>query len=301
MKDRPAEVREGVLLGPMTAYRIGGPARFYANPSTRESLLRIIRWSEEENISVFIMGAGTNVLISDRGYQGLVIHLRGFLGRLGEPEPSGQWEVGAGAMLSPWVRRTAWRGYAGLEALIGIPGTIGGALRMNAGAFSQEISMPLVSVEVIRKNLQVEHLETDAIGFSYRQAPELKDKVILSARFQFEPGDNDKLIAHLRQVISLRRNRQPLEWPSCGSVFKRPEGDFAGRLIEAAGLKGLSRGGAQIAAKHANFIVNRGGATARDVLELIRKAKQRVEEDFGVSLEREVILVGFSEEEIEGV
>jgi UDP-N-acetylmuramate dehydrogenase len=284
----------------MTAYRIGGPAKYYVNPSSRESLIQALRWAREENLPAFVMGAGTNILISDRGYPGLVIHLWGFLGDPGQPSPSGQWGVGAGVMLSPWVRRTAWQGYAGLEALIGIPGTVGGGLRMNAGAFSQEISGPLISVEVIGGDLDIGHLKAGEIGFAYRQAPGLEGKIIVSARFQLEPGDRQKLMSHVREVIALRRNRQPLEWPSCGSVFKRPEGDFAGRLIEAAGLKGMERGGAQISTKHANFIVNRGGATARDILNLIKTARKRVQEDFGVALEREVILVGFSEEELEG-
>lgn len=298
--DRPIEIEENVVLAPLTAYRIGGPARYYVRPASRESLLRVTRWARQGGMAQFIMGAGTNILVSDSGFPGLVIHLRGFLGRLSDPGRNGEWEVGAGAMLTPWVRRTAWRGFKGVEALIGIPGTVGGALRMNAGAFSQEIGHPLISVEIIDKKLQAAVLKKEEIGFSYRKAPRLEDAIILSARFQLEPDNPASLLSHLREIISLRRNRQPLQWPSCGSVFKRPEGDFAGRLIEAAGLKGLSCGGAQIAMQHANFFVNRGGARARDVLQLIKTAEKRVRENFGVTLEREVILVGFSDEELEG-
>lgn len=298
---QPPDVQRDVLLGPMTSYRIGGLAKYYTKPGTREGLLAELAWANAEGIPTFVLGGGTNVLVADRGYDGLIIHLRGFLDQASDPLPGGECEVGAGAMLTPWVRRVAGKGFTGVEALIGIPGTIGGALRMNAGAFSQEISQPLVSVDVIGEDLNIEIISAGDIGFSYRKAPGLQDKVILSARFQLESGDPVKLIGHLREIIAMRRNRQPLEWPSCGSVFKRPPGDFAGRLIEAAGLKGLSYGGAEIPQKHANFIVNRGGARAEDVLAIIKTAKQRVQENFGVTLEREVILIGFTEDELEGM
>ena len=298
--DRPPEIQQNVPLGPMTAYRIGGPAKYYVRPVNRESLLRVLRWAKAQNLPYFIMGAGTNLLVSDRGYPGLVIHLRGFLGDMGEPTPYGEWQVGAGTLLNAWVRRTAWRGFKGVEALIGIPGTVGGALLMNAGAFSQEICGSLQSVEVIRDDTEIEELEVDSIGFSYRSAPGLKGKVILSGRFQLDLDDPTVLLNHLREIIAMRRDRQPLQWPSCGSVFKRPEGDYAGRLIEAADLKGLRCGDAQIAEQHANFIINCGKAKAADVLELIKTAKRRVLDSFGVELDREVILVGFTEEELEG-
>lgn len=297
---RPAEVREEVKLAPLTAYRIGGPAHYYAKPSTRESLETLLRWAREEEISAFILGAGTNLLVSDRGYDGLVIHLKGFLQNINRPRTDGSWEVSAGISLTPWVRKTAQKGFAGLEALIGIPGTIGGALKMNAGAFSQEISDALIHVEIINENLDQEILLPENIGFSYRQAQGLKDCVILAARFKFTPDDPVKLLKCAREVLELRRKRQPLNWPSCGSVFKRPADDFAGRLIEAAGLKGFSIGGAKIPEKHANFIVNTGRASSEDVLQIIKHIKANVLEKFGVSLEREVILLGFSEEELAG-
>ncbi len=203
-------------------------------------------------------------------------------------------------MLTPWVRRTAWKGFRGLEALTGIPGTVGGAVRMNAGAFSQEIGDPLIRVEVIDQDLKAVVRKREDIGFSYRSAPGLEDCIILKAEFQLQPDDPHKLVNHMREIVSLRRRRQPLRWPSCGSIFKRPSGDFAGRLIEEAGLKGVMRGGAQISELHANFIINRGGASARDVLELIKLVKRKVQEGSGVVLEREVVLLGFTEEELIG-
>jgi UDP-N-acetylmuramate dehydrogenase len=305
--NRPADIRENVLLAPLTTYRIGGPARYYARPHTRESLAGLLIWAYREAVPVFILGAGSNLLISDRGYPGLVIHLAGFLGGISEPTPEGVWEVGAGMGLFPWVRRTARRGWTGVEALIGIPGTLGGALRMNAGAFNQEISQVLESIELIctgggytAADPEIVRVKASQADFGYRRAPGLEGTVILSARFHLTPGDPEKLMRQVREVVAMRRNRQPLQWPSCGSVFKRPPGDFAGRLIEASGLKGHRLGGAQVSPKHAGFIINTGTATAADVLNLIKLIKARVRDDSGVILEREVILVGFDDDEMAG-
>ncbi len=297
---RPQALQENVMLGSLTSYQIGGAARFFFRPTTAESLKEILLWAKHENRPLFILGAGTNVLISDNGYRGVVVCMQNYLSGVGRPEPNGEWTVGAGAMLLPWVRRTAWLGLAGVESLLGIPGTIGGALKMNAGAFSQEISHSLIDIEVLGENLNFEILEADEIGFSYRAAPGLKDKIILKARFQFQQEDPEKLLKHAREIVTQRRSRQPLKWPSCGSVFKRPAGDYAGRLIENAGIKGYTSGGAQISEQHANFIINKQKASAKDVLNLIKMAKKRVKEEFGVVLEREVILLGFSEEELVG-
>ncbi|RJP79580.1 MAG: UDP-N-acetylmuramate dehydrogenase [Candidatus Zixiibacteriota bacterium] len=304
---RPTDIRENVPLAPFTTYRIGGPARYYARPATREALADLLVWAHREDIPGFILGAGSNLLVSDRGYPGLVIHLQGFLGEMGEPSAEGIWEVGAGTGLFPWVRRTARRGWAGVEALIGIPGTLGGALRMNAGAFNQEISQVLERVELIRTGgryatpePQIIQIQAAEAGFAYRKAPGLEGTVILSARFRLQPGDPEKLMRQVREVVALRRNRQPLQWPSCGSVFKRPPNDFAGRLIEAAGFKGFQLGGAQVSPRHAGFILNTGGATAADVLNLIKRIIQTVRDNSGVTLEREVILVGFDDDELAG-
>lgn len=305
--DRPALIQENVVLGLLTTYRIGGPAKYYARPSNREELLNVLRWDQQENLPLFVLGAGSNVLVSDRGYQGLILHLQGFLAEFMEPSKAGLWDVGLGAMLMHWVRRTISRGYSGAEALIGIPGTVGGGLRMNAGAFAVEIGQLLKSAEVINLanssqtgDFDIKRIRPDDIGFAYREAPGLEGTVILSARFQLSPGDPERLLRHVREVIAMRRHRQPLEWPSCGSVFKRPPGDYAGRLIEASGLKGLTIGRAQISPKHANFISNLGGAQAQDILNLIKAVKRRVFEDHGVNLEREVILIGFKDEDLEG-
>jgi UDP-N-acetylmuramate dehydrogenase len=304
---RPPNIKEQVPLKPLTSYRIGGSAKYYVQPRRLEELQAALAWANEEKLPFFILGAGSNVLVADRGYNGLIIHLQGFLSDLQEPDREGVWEIGSGASLLHWVRRSVGRGYSGAEALIGIPGTIGGALRMNAGAYGVEIGALLDSAEVIflgsavcQVGYKLERIRPDRIGFAYRQAPGLEDTAIVSARFRLIPGDKGKLMKDLRDVIALRRSRQPLEWPSCGSVFKRPAGDFAGRLIEASGLIGTVCGGAQISPKHANFISNSGNAKASDVLDLIKLVKKQVLQDHGVTLQREVILIGFREDELEG-
>ncbi|TKJ41491.1 UDP-N-acetylenolpyruvoylglucosamine reductase [candidate division LCP-89 bacterium B3_LCP] len=295
----PAEISENVLMGPMTSYSIGGPAKYYAKPAEQEILIRILQWAFDNGVQTFILGGGTNILVSDRGFEGLVVHLKDLDVKPVEINENGECTVGAGTMLTPFVRHLAGRGFSGMEDLIGIPGTVGGALIMNAGAYTQEINQSLIFVDVLTENMRVKRVKKEEIGFQYRSAPGLKGKIVLSSKFRFTPGDPQKLMTRVREVTAMRRDRQPLKWHSCGSVFKRPPGDYAGRLIEAAGLKGTSVGGAEISDKHANFIINRGNASASDVIELIRIAKRRVEEEFSVSLQREVSLIGFKKKEIQ--
>jgi UDP-N-acetylmuramate dehydrogenase len=307
MLTRPIEIKDNVLLGPLTAYRIGGPAKYYARPKDREALEKILAWVRQEGLPLQVLGGGSNVLVSDRGFEGLILHIQGFRHHHHDPSPDGLWEVSAGTMLMEWVRRAARMGYAGAEALIGIPGTIGGGVRMNAGAYNVEISQLTRSVEVLRLDdaspngrLTAERLPPEAIRFGYRESPGLEGTIILSAVFQLAPGDPEKSLKQLQEVIATRRGKQPLDWPSCGSVFRRPVGGYAGRLIEDAGLKGHVLGGAQVSRKHANFIINTGGATASDVLALIKLIKQQVKDSAGVDLQREVVLIGFTADEMAG-
>jgi UDP-N-acetylmuramate dehydrogenase len=306
MLNRPLEIKDNVILGPMTAYRIGGPARYYARPRDRQGLENVLAWAQQEELPVQVVGGGSNVLVSDRGYDGLILHLQGFQRQHKDPSSDGLWIVSSGIMLMEWVRRAARMGYSGAEALIGIPGTIGGGVRMNAGAYSTEIGQLVHSVEVIRpdrgnlREFTTERIAAEKIGFSYRDSPGLQGTIILSAVFQLNPGDPQKALQKLQEIIATRRGKQPLDWPSCGSVFRRPPGDYAGRLIEAAGLKGHTLGGAQVSPKHANFILNKGGATAADVLALVKLIRTRVKETSGVDLQREVILIGFTPDEMVG-
>jgi UDP-N-acetylmuramate dehydrogenase len=307
MLKRPLEIKDHVVLGPMTSYRIGGPAKYYARPRDREALEGVLAWARQEELPLQVLGGGSNVLVSDRGYDGLILHLQGYQHHYQNPSPDGLWQVSSGIMLMEWVRRAARLGLSGAEALIGIPGTIGGGVRMNAGAFNVEVGHLVRSVDVIHldwdlsnHNLQPERIPAEKIGFGYRETPGLAGMIILSAIFQLAPGDPQISLKQLRNILATRQGKQPLDWPSCGSVFRRPVGDYAGRLIETAGLKGHILGGAQVSPKHANFIINKGGATAADVLALIKLIKQRVKETHGVELQREVVMIGFAQDEVVG-
>jgi len=278
------------VIGDFVSYGIGGPGRLWAIPKTEAvvgCLLQAIRLS---GLPLFILGGGTNVLVSDRGWSGVVLHIADNLS--GWRFAGSQVTVRAGTLLMELVQASVDRGLAGIESMAGIPGTVGGALRMNAGAFGQEIGAVTVSVSGYRFNGDPFTAAGADIQFGYRCAPELEGGVITSATLLLEPGRAQPLQHRVAEVLSRRAARQPLEYPSCGSVFKRPPGDYAGRLIEAAGLKGYRIGGAEVSSKHAGFIVNTNKATACDVYRLIGRVQATVKERFGVQLETEVKLIG---------
>ncbi|MFH1861340.1 MAG: FAD-binding protein, partial [bacterium] len=238
---KPAMIQEGVSLAPLTTYRIGGVAEYYCAPQHPESLIEALCWAKGSSLPIFVLGGGSNVLFADRGLAGLVVHLCNFLSDLDRASrftEQGECQVGGGVPLTPWVRRCIGQGYSGVEALIGIPGTVGGGLHMNAGAFGMEISYCLRSVDILNEDLQRSTIPASALKFDYRRVTGLEGKLVLSACFRLQSGDPEQLLLRAREIVAARRQQQPLEFPSCGSVFKRPPGDFAGRLIEAAGLKG---------------------------------------------------------------
>ncbi len=278
-------------LSEHTVYRIGGPATVYAAPDSLEDVRWLVQFCRSAGVSLFVIGGGANLLVSDRGYRGVVLSLRRCCGRI---EIRGtEIRAGAGAELQALVETACGAGLAGLESLAGIPGTVGGAAVMNAGAFGTEFFDLAIDIDVLTPEGDVRTLPRERIDYGYRRGLDPQGGVIVSARVRLEPGDPQVLRQRAQEIRTRRAEKQPLEYPSCGSVFKRPEGDYAGRLIEACGLKGLRRGGAQVSEKHANFIVNLGGATAEDVLWLIREVRRRVYEQFGVLLEPEVRFVGF--------
>jgi UDP-N-acetylmuramate dehydrogenase len=229
-------------------------------------------------------------LVSDGGWKGVTLAIGENLG--GVAFSGLEAKVGAGVMLMDLVRAAVDRGLGGMETLAGIPGGIGGALCMNAGAFGREIESLTLEVAGYHTNGEPFHASRNELTFGYRRAPELEQVIITSARFRFQPEGCEVLKARTEDILRLREKKQPLDYPSCGSVFKRPAGYYAGALIEGAGLKGQRIGGAEISRKHAGFILNVAGATAADVYSLIRRIEQRVFERFGVRLEREVRLVG---------
>lgn len=293
-----SQVRGEILLNeplqPRTTYRIGGAARYFVCPKDLEDLICLNRLIQAHDVPRFILGGGANILVSDAGFDGVVIHLKNF-NRL-EFDGS-KVAAGAGLVLDQLVVACLKRGLAGLERLSGIPGTLGGALRMNAGAFDAEISDHLETVECMDFDGNHRHLSKPEVHFSYRQAPVIRDTYILGATFNFPPGMAESLFLERENILARRFERQPWQYPSAGSVFKRPPGHYTGKLIEDLGLKGKTVGRAQISPKHAGIIINLGGARAADVLSLIRLAQNLVQQQFQVDLELEQELIGFEEAE----
>lgn len=282
------------LMSKHTSYKIGGAADFYAYPKDFEDLSKLIEYTQKENIPRFVIGNGSNILVSDNGIRGLVIDLsKGF--RQIKIQGS-HLTVGAGMTLEEMLNFCADRGLSGNERLAGIPGHIGGCIKLNAGAFGGNISDRIVSVSMIDKYGTLIKKTKNEIEWGYRYTSFEKDHIIVEAEFHLSDGNPKEMQAVQNGYIKRRKQKQPLSLPSAGSVFKRPQGDYAGRLIEDSGCKGLRIGDAMVSRKHANFIVNCGVATARDVLRVIDEVKEKVFQQFGVVLEMEVHLVGFSEE-----
>lgn len=292
---RIAEVADGEvhtdrILAPYTAYNIGGPTAVWVAPTTESGVGAVLKIIHDHKLPFFILGRGSNLLISDRGWQGVTLFLAENLsGFFFEQNLA---KVRAGTLLMDLIRAATKKGLGGMELLAGIPGGVGGALRMNAGAFGQEIEGITESVRGFEYDGTPFEADRHNINFNYRRAPELDEVVITSARFRFKAAAASVLRARMADILALRNKKQPLEHPSCGSVFKRPAGYYAGALIEEAGLKGERIGGAMISPKHAGFILNTDNAKAADVYALIRRIEERVLERFGVRLEREVKLIG---------
>lgn len=284
------EVRRNVSLDKYTTLRVGGPADYFAEPADEWQLTGLLRAVREEKLPVLVMGNGSNLLVRDGGFRGLVI-------RLGKKfsciEP---WEAGlsaqAGALLSSLSRAAADAGLAGLAFAQGIPGTVGGGVYMNAGAYGGELGPLIHSVRVLDGE-NIREIPGGDMAFGYRASRAMEEGLlILGARFRLSPGVQADIEADMRDFAARRKEKQPLEYPSAGSFFKRPPGRFAGALIEQAGLKGLTAGGAQVSEKHAGFLINIGGASAADFIRLMGLVQDKVEEAFGVWLEPEVKIVG---------
>ncbi|MBD3165859.1 UDP-N-acetylmuramate dehydrogenase [bacterium] len=291
-----ADVRLNVPFSRYTSYRIGGPAAVWVEPTSEDEVGRVLRVVAEEEVPLFLLGWGSNILVSDDGFEGVVLALRSNLAGWSFDRMDDEGDVNAGSMLIDLIRATVKRGLSGMEMLAGIPGSVGGALRMNAGAFGQEIEATTKEVKGFYLDGSPFALLREQIHFGYRKAPELDDTVITSATFQFVENDAEVLETRMEDILHLRAKKQPLEFPSCGSVFKRPPGYYAGALIEELGMKGYRSGGAMVSEKHAGFVVNVDNASADDVLSIIRRIEEKVEHRFGVKLEREVKLVGFNGE-----
>jgi UDP-N-acetylmuramate dehydrogenase len=274
-----------------TSYRIGGPADFYALPKDEEDAAALLRLCESEGIPRFVIGNGTNLLVADAGFRGVVIDPTEAFATVSAEGPV----VTAGAGLGLWdlIRFCGARGLSGFETLAGIPGTVGGGVRLNAGAFGAEIKDRLVSVSGVDGRGERTTRNRGALRMEYRRTDLEPGLLLTEARFAFEPGEPAALMKVQEEILSRRGEKQPLSLPSAGSVFKRPPGDYAGRLIEEAGLKGLRIGDAMVSPKHANFVVNLGAARADEVMALIDAVRERVRARSGVTLETEIHFLGF--------
>lgn len=276
-----------------TSFKIGGAADIFISVSSANELSAVFKKCGELNIPRFIIGKGSNLLVSDLGVEGAVISLLGLNGISVSGE---EITCGAGAALSDICRAALRNSLTGLEFAYGIPGSIGGAVYMNAGAYGGEISGAVLSAECMTADGSTVKVEAKDMNFGYRKSVFKENgTTVISAVLRLQKGEKKEIEEKMEDYISRRKSKQPLEYPSAGSFFKRPEGYFAGALIEKNGLKGASVGGAQVSCKHAGFIINRGGATAADVMKLSRKVSDTVLAKDGVSLEREVIFIGREE------
>jgi len=284
------EVKENVSLAQYTTFKIGGNAKYFFTAKRREEIIKAVKAAQQCDLSFFILANGSNVLFSDNGFNGLVIKLENTNNELRNNIIYAE----SGTMLSTIVNKATENGLSGLEWAAGIPGTVGGAVRGNAGAFNTSMSDILNSVEAIDvSSLEVKNYEVKNCEFEYRNSVFKKNKnlIILSTKIKLEKEDKEKIDKRTEEYISYRKSHHPLEFSSAGSIFKNPLEFSAGELIEKCGLNGKIIGNAQISEKHCNFIINLGEATAKDVLALIKLAKEKVKENFEIELEEEIIIL----------
>lgn len=274
-----------------TTFRIGGNADYFVKPGNADEVAAVIVVCREYNIPYFILGNGSNLLVSDDGYRGMIINI---MDNMDSVTVDGRIITAqAGAMLVRVSVMARDNALTGLEFASGIPGTIGGAVYMNAGAYGGEMKNVVKTVRAIDEYGRIYELDSENMDFSYRHSiVEERKLIVLEVTLELEHGSREAIDDRMKELAEARRSKQPLEYPSAGSTFKRPEGYFAGKLIMDAGLRGYSVGGAQVAEKHCGFVINKGGATASDVVELIRDVQHDVDDKFGVTLEPEVKMLG---------
>lgn len=274
-----------------TTFRAGGKAKCLVRIGSVDQLGALLPYFKENGIPYFILGNGSNLLVGDGGYPGVMLQIGSKMNGIKVEEDGIRAE--AGALLSRAAGYALENALTGLEFASGIPGTVGGAMVMNAGAYGGEIKQVAKQVRVIDECGEISVIENDAMEFGYRTSIiKKKQLTVLETVFALRPGDKGEIRARMEELARKRKEKQPLEYASAGSTFKRPEGFFAGKLIMEAGLKGYRVGGAQVSEKHCGFVINTGAATAGDIAAVIREVQKRVREDTGIMLETEVILLG---------
>lgn len=283
-----------LLLEPMaahTTFQVGGAADFFIKITSLQQLVKTIPYLNALGLEYFILGNGSNLLVSDNGYQGVILQIGSSMSDI--TVEGTRIRAQAGASLAKLAKTAMEHGLTGLEFAAGIPGTVGGAVVMNAGAYGGEMEQVVTGVQVVAQDGNILELDHNGMEFSYRSSI-LKDRpfVVTEVTFVLKEGDQHSIQAKMEEYAQQRRSKQPLQYPSAGSTFKRPDGYYAGKLIMDAGLRGLRVGGAQVSEKHCGFIINDSHALASDIYELIQEVRERVYERFGVRLEPEVIMLG---------
>lgn len=285
-----AVIRRNVSLDKYTTLRVGGPADYFAEPENELTLCNMLKAARETDTPVLLIGNGSNLLVRDGGFQGLVIRLGKKFSAI-EKRDNGLYAQ-SGALMSALAKEALRYAYTGLEFAQGIPGTVGGGVYMNAGAYGGEMAQVIESLRILDGE-EIREIPAEEMAFSYRHTKAMDEKwIVLGAAFRLELGDPKEIDEKMQDLALRRKTKQPLEYPSAGSFFKRPAGYFAGALIEQSNLKGVSVGGAQVSEKHAGFLINTGNATASDFLGLMKKVQDTVWEKFGVHMENEVRIVG---------
>lgn len=271
-------------------FKVGGPADVLLVPNTKEQVVKTLKVCKENNIPYYVIGNGSNLLVKDGGMRGVVIKLTEINNISAE---NGKIIAETGALLKDVSKKALDNNLTGLEFACGIPGSIGGAVFMNAGAYNGEIKDVIESAEVLTQDGDIVTYNKEELNLGYRTSRVMQENaIVLSAVFALENGEHEKIKSRVDDLTEKRESKQPLEYPSAGSTFKRPEGYFAGKLIQDAGLKGYSIGGAAVSEKHSGFVINKGGATAKDVLDLIKHIQNEVKKQFGVDLHTEVRIIG---------
>ncbi len=285
------EISKNILLAPYTTFKIGGAAKYFCEARNREGIIQAIKRAKKEGLPFFILGNGSNILVSDKGFGGLVVKVKSKNFKV----KSNLIYSEAGVLLSDLVGKSVQAGLVGLEWAAGIPGTVGGAIRGNAGALGGSMADLIKTVEVFdAANFTTQNFENKDCKFGYRDSIFKRNKnlIILSAELKLEKGDREKSEKLIKEYLKKRKDSQPLEFPSAGCIFKNPTGQSAGYLIEQCCLKGKKIGKAMISEKHANFIINAGGAKAEDIINLINICKEKVKEKFRVDLQEEIECLG---------
>ncbi len=273
-----------------TTFHIGGPVKYLVEPENAQQLTQVLRMLQAEEVPYFILGNGSNLLVSDEGYDGVVVKIGPAMSRI-QVEGT-RITADAGALMSQVARAALEHGLTGLEFASGIPGTLGGGIVMNAGAYGGELSQVVCQVTVLTGQGDIRVLDNASMDFGYRHSIVKEEQwIVTEIVMELQNGDKTQIQATMEDLAARRRDKQPLEYPSAGSTFKRPEGYFAGELIMKAGLRGYQVGGARVSDKHCGFVVNMGGATAKDVHAVITDVQDKVREVFGVELEPEVIFL----------